>query len=323
VSASSALKGSWFTAALASLCLVASAHATSGARRDTWYLPTADGKAKLFVEELGQNASPPVIVLHGGWGAEHSYLDDVMRAHTRKGFRFILYDQRGSLLSPTSDPRSLSLAQQVDDLEQLRRSLGLQRLTIFAHSMGTFLAMSYAQRYPSHVEKLIMTGTLPAKSPPGGWDAYTTASNSDAREHLTNRPEVARERQAVEASGDPIAARRATHLWRIGLAAVNMYHVERWRQMPGGEAFFNQVSADAIAPTMPATWDFEATLLGGIKVEVINGDHDYADFAQRYWSSFASKHLDIRLRVLRNAGHSAWLDDPKAFDSALNDALSE
>jgi proline iminopeptidase len=56
--------------------------------RDTWYLPTTDGAAKLFVEELGSASAPAVIVLHGGWGAEHSYLDDVVRplADSRHSF---------------------------------------------------------------------------------------------------------------------------------------------------------------------------------------------------------------------------------------------
>ncbi|MEH3123033.1 MAG: alpha/beta fold hydrolase [Sphingomonas phyllosphaerae] len=121
-------------------------------------------------------------------------------------------------------------------LETLRQALGIDRMTILAHSMGTFLAMSYAQAHPRHVAKLFLTGALPAKSPPGGWDAYSEASTSDARAHLTGRPEVERERAAIEASIDPVAARKATHLWRIGLAAVNMYHVERWREMLGGQA---------------------------------------------------------------------------------------
>lgn len=58
--------------------------------RDTRYLPKEDPAARLFVEELGYPKAKPIIVLHGGWGAEHSYLDEVVRPFAGKKHRFIL-----------------------------------------------------------------------------------------------------------------------------------------------------------------------------------------------------------------------------------------
>ena len=290
--------------------------------RDTWYLPTDDGKAQIFVEEIGPPTAAPVVVLHGGWGAEHSYLDAVVAPQAGPAHRFVLYDQRGSLLSAVQDPKSLSLGQQLADLEQLRKALGVPRLTLFAHSMGTYLAMAYTQAYPDHVAGLILTGTLPAKTPEGGAEAYWAMSNAAGRA-LLHRPAVKREIALLESERDPIAARKATHLWRINFAAVNMVHVEHWRDMPGGKSFFNQAAASAITATMPQAWNFEPALLSGrYTVSLINGDHDYADYGEHYWRGVAARNPVIHLLVLHDAGHSAWLDDPNAFQKALRAALS-
>ncbi|WP_242098694.1 alpha/beta fold hydrolase [Sphingomonas sp. CROZ-RG-20F-R02-07] len=301
--------------------LPAGAHDRPPVERDTWYLPTADHVAQLFVEELGPRSAPPVIVLHGGWGAEHSYLDDVVLPQVGPAHRFVLYDQRGSLLSPVPDTSSLSVRQQIEDLELLRETLGEERLTIFAHSQGTYLALAYAQAHPDHVRSLILTGTVVGKSPEGGDDAYMAQTTATAHE-LIARTAVQREMERVR-STEPDGPRRATHLWRIQFAAVNLFHVERWRGMPGGRAFYNQASADAISATQPRIHDFEPLLLSGrFAVSLINGDHDYLDPGERYWRGMVARDPRLHLTVLRDAEHSAWIDAPASFQSAFAAALA-
>jgi hypothetical protein len=70
---------------------------------DWWWLHTDDEVAH-FVVEIGPNddTAPTWLVLHGGFGAEHSYLIEVVLPHSGQ-HRFILYDQRGSLRSPAPE----------------------------------------------------------------------------------------------------------------------------------------------------------------------------------------------------------------------------
>src|ERR1700744_3876966 len=177
---------------------------------DVWYLPTEDNKARLFVEEIGSASAPPVVVLHGGWGAEHSYLEPVLKLHAGTAHRFVLYDQRGSLLSPVADAHELTVQQQIDDLDLLRRTLGIEKITLFAHSMGTYLAMAYSHSHPDHVRALILTGTLPARTPEGGAAAFWNAANAYGQS-LMERPAVAQQLHALEESHDPNASRLVTH----------------------------------------------------------------------------------------------------------------
>lgn len=59
---------------------------------EDWYLETSDG-TDLYVVEFGAAAAPgdTVVVLHGGWGAEHSYLRSAVEPLANQ-YHFVLYD---------------------------------------------------------------------------------------------------------------------------------------------------------------------------------------------------------------------------------------
>ena len=99
-----------------------------GAER--WHF-SSDGTVWNYALEFGSAHAPgdTVVVLHGGFGAEHSYLIAPLLPLADR-YRFVLYDQRGSLRSavPAGADSLISLDAMVEDLEALRRQLGLERL---------------------------------------------------------------------------------------------------------------------------------------------------------------------------------------------------
>jgi proline iminopeptidase len=81
------------------------------------------------------------------------------RFHDPDRYRIILFDQRGC---GKSRPRA-SLEQNttwhlVEDMERLRKHLGVERWQVFGGSWGSTLALAYAQRYPERVIALIVRG---------------------------------------------------------------------------------------------------------------------------------------------------------------------
>jgi pimeloyl-ACP methyl ester carboxylesterase len=52
-----------------------------------------------------------------------------------------------------------------DDIEAMRRALGIERLSLFGTSYGTKVALAYAQRYPEHVERLLLDSVVPIDGP--------------------------------------------------------------------------------------------------------------------------------------------------------------
>jgi pimeloyl-ACP methyl ester carboxylesterase len=53
-----------------------------------------------------------------------------------------------------------STTDSVDDIEALRRALGVPRLTLQGTSYGTYVAAQYARRYPARVERLVLDSSV-------------------------------------------------------------------------------------------------------------------------------------------------------------------
>src|SRR5690554_1304106 len=112
------------------------------------------GRRRMQSVRQGDGERPPLLVVHGGWGAEHDYLTDAFHG-LESQYRLIFYDQRGSLRSPCPDSL-VSVEQHIADLEALRAELAIDAPVIIGHSMGTFLAMSYLERHPHRSVRRLM-----------------------------------------------------------------------------------------------------------------------------------------------------------------------
>lgn len=171
-----------------------------------WYLPTGDG-CRLFVQEYGRGRDT-VVVVHGGFGAEHSYLLDAFRGLEDR-FHLVFYDQRGSLRSPCPDSL-ISVAAHLRDLDRLRQELKLERATLVAHSMGTVLAMHYLQDHPGRVRGMVLTGALPPATEP------VSEMNRQGMA-MAERPEVA-EQMRLAGLGTDTSAYTAKERTTLGSA---------------------------------------------------------------------------------------------------------
>jgi L-proline amide hydrolase len=121
----------------------------------TWYRIVGDG------EDEGKL---PVLYLHGGPGGTHDYLEP-LEAMAETGRRAIFYDQIGCGKSDLPDDPSLWKVETfVDELGEVRRHLGLDRLHIFGNSWGGMLAMEYGLTQPAGVASMILASS-PASIP--------------------------------------------------------------------------------------------------------------------------------------------------------------
>jgi len=53
----------------------------------------------------------------------------------------------------------------VEDIETLRRATGYDKLVLYGTSYGTKVALEYAERYPQHVEALVLDSVVPTNGP--------------------------------------------------------------------------------------------------------------------------------------------------------------
>ena len=67
----------------------------------------------------------------------------------------VYYDQRGSGKSERPASADYRLSTLVEDVEALRRNLGVEKIAIIGHSFGGLLALEYAKAHPEHVSHLV------------------------------------------------------------------------------------------------------------------------------------------------------------------------
>ena len=117
------------------------------------------GGHRVYVEECGNPAGRPVVVLHGGPGGGCS--PGMRRFFDPSHYRVILFDQRGCGRSiPNASVENNTTWDLVDDLERIREQLGIERWIAFGGSWGATLALIYAQSHPTRVAHLVLRGVF-------------------------------------------------------------------------------------------------------------------------------------------------------------------
>lgn len=131
-------------------------------------LPVEGGKQELYVEECGNPAGIPILVVHGGPGAG-------LHAGHRRFFdpdcyRVILFDQRGCGQStPQGELESNTTQDLIADMEAIRYFLDIPKWALFGGSWGSTLSLLYAQAYPHAVSYLILRSIFLARKTDRDW----------------------------------------------------------------------------------------------------------------------------------------------------------
>jgi proline iminopeptidase len=134
---------------------------SGGARKITVTTPV--GPQQVWVKRVGNNPDLRVLLLHGGPGVTHEYFEACDSYFPAAGIEYYYYDQLGSGFSDQPDDPSLwDLGRFVDEVEQVRRALGLDRdsFVLLGHSWGGILAIEYALRYQEHLRGLVISNMM-------------------------------------------------------------------------------------------------------------------------------------------------------------------
>ena len=133
---------------------------------ETWPKPQClqrPAMHRIGWRDAGCRQGEPWLLVHGGPGG--SCQPSMLAAFDLQRQRVIALDQRGSGASrPKGGIRGSHVMALVQDMEALRRHLGLERWSLLAGSWGTVLALLYAHHYPQHVQRLVLRGSFGASS---------------------------------------------------------------------------------------------------------------------------------------------------------------
>ena len=109
---------------------------------------------EIYYELCGNPKGKPAVVLHGGPGGAIN--TTMRRFFDPSRWRSVLFDQRGCGKSrPNASLQDNTTWTLVDDIERLRKRLGIQKWSVFGGSWGSTLALAYAIMHPDRVENLV------------------------------------------------------------------------------------------------------------------------------------------------------------------------
>ncbi|MEX0289536.1 MAG: alpha/beta fold hydrolase [Flavobacteriaceae bacterium] len=290
-----------------------------------WFLSTGNWQTspQIYVREFGKGKDT-ILMLHGGWGAEHTGMISAVKS-LEDEYKFIFYDQRGSLRSPFPDSL-ITFNSHIEDIELLRKALPLNKLRIIGHSMGAVLASAYAAKYPDRVRQLILLAPAQLKNPIPEEDSELQQIAFQKFQEFMKRPEVAleKEKYGLSKAESNLSSKEQTALFRINFAQRMLYNVDRWVELMGGRALYKGHVFGLTANTYPQDgWDYiNRFSKGNYPVSIIAGDHDFLDFDNLLVKKWIKEIPSIELSIINKAGHIIWVDQPDIFDQTLRRALN-
>lgn len=269
-------------------------------------LRTADGRTLAYRRE----GEGPVLVCHpGGPGFSSRYLVELAGLGER--LTLVMLNPRGTDGSDRpADPRAYSTEDYVADVDELRLSLGLERIDLLGHSHGGIVAMAYAAAYPELVERLVLASTL------AHFDLAQEAAMEEAVQARSGEPWYADARAALEAeqTGDfstdeelADLAFREFPFYFASYGEAETAYLERIRELPNADALhlFNR----EIFPTFDLRPDLARITAPAL---VIAGEEDFIT-GPACAREIAAALPDARLVLLPGVGHFIFVEAPERF----------
>lgn len=138
---------------------------TTGAGSDSGYVVKTggskmipvSGKYKVWTKKIG-DGKIKLLLLHGGPGFCHDYFECFEDFLPKEGVQIFYYDQLGCGNSDRPTDTSLwTINRYVDEVEEVRKGLGLDSFYLLGHSWGSMLAMEYLNKYQQHVKAAVLS----------------------------------------------------------------------------------------------------------------------------------------------------------------------
>lgn len=133
-------------------------HNINSASDNVKFISLKETPYEVWTERIGEGDTK-ILALAGGPGLSHDYLQPLAENLPKDKVTFYFYDQLGTGESERQliDESLWQLDRYVEEIEQVRVGLGLDKFVLYGHSWGAMLAIEYALKYPEHLEGLILS----------------------------------------------------------------------------------------------------------------------------------------------------------------------
>ena len=273
------------------------------------------GNSKLYYKTFG--FGKPLLIINGGPGMNSEGFAAIAEEISKFGYQTIIYDQRGTGKSTleTTNSETVTMDLMVQDMENLRKHLKIDKWIILGHSFGGIMASYYATKHPETIDKLIFSSS-------GGVNMkFTFYVSNRLQNNLTKiqRDSLSFYQRKMDAGNNSIGIlkKRASFL-------ANAY-------------VFDKSNASIIAARLTQTkFEINALVFEDLRkidfdctnkfknfnkpVLVLQGKNDIitTETAQEIANAFPNS----KLVLMDNCGHYGWLDAKEVYLKAIKSFLN-
>lgn len=285
-----------------------------------------------------QPGMAPLLYLAGGPGYNSYSFEKTIGRQLERHVQMIYFDERGTGRSERPRSGDYAMATLVEDIEALRKSLGLAHLSVMGHSFGGTIALEYARTYPEHMQKLILSDAgadIPdafehwqkeiASRYPAQWKAAMAGADGEA---LRNGEAQA----AAKRNGGACAVTKARFQVEMdALSKTNGSGFHHWQQFRNQRFEREQEALDAQSGLRNSgemsnlyfssgsdflCYRFSAYERLTMPVLVIAGRYDGAIDPEQMRT--LAQHLpDARYEEFANSAHFPYAEEPAKFELAV------
>ena len=261
---------------------------------------------------IAEGAGTPTLVV-----GSSRYYARAFSKELRKHLRLVFVDHRGFTEAPgRSDTAAFAMDTLVDDIERVRRALGLGRVAVMGHSGHAFMALEYAKKYPAHVSHVIMIGVAPdfgeanARAIEQYWQATASADRKAAMAaNLQRIPDAALDRLPPRDRFVTSYVRDGPRAWydpRFDASGL-------WERVEINMDMLNHVWGRTFA---------QIDIARGLDtldkpVFLALGRFDYLVAPPHTWDRVRPAFRDLTVRIFERSGHTPQYEEAAHFDAEL------
>ncbi|EFA06792.2 (Lyso)-N-acylphosphatidylethanolamine lipase isoform X1 [Tribolium castaneum] len=295
-----------------------------------WYVdigPVVGPADKIWTISLNtESPNTPLVLLHGlGAGVALWCLNLDAFAANRPVYAFDLLGF-GRSSRPTFSSDAMEAEQQmVKSIEEWRKEMKLDNFVLLGHSMGGFLAASYALSYPDHVKHLVLAD-------PWGFP--------ERPQEFKELPLWIRTLSYMLQPFNPLAGIRVAGPlgpWFINTLRpditkkyasaiepqelIPQYIYQCNSQTPSGESAFHSMMSGFGWAKNPMVNRIDK-MRKDISITLLYGSRSWIDHSAAEIIKFKRIDSYFKLQVITGAGHHVYADKPEAFNQIVLDACA-
>jgi len=223
-------------------------------------------------------------------------------------FRFIALDQRGHGKSDRAHLERYTTFDFVSDIEALRKTLNLGKLTLIGHSMGGRNAIVYSSNYQEAVKKLIVIDYAPELSEKGRRRILSALRTRPDKFHLDEMAEALMEENPRISYEKALSYLKKVTMPRDDGLFEWLCDIRLIHKMKEGKRVLRDVNL----------WDF----LSNLKMPTLFVRGEESDLVEReVLEKVVSLIPKARVVEVQKAGHAVPLDNPEETAQAINKFL--